>query len=153
MTSKRRRFAATVWWAACTLWAYVAWGELAIATELPEFLCVIAVLGTFLLAGKRIAKSEARPALVRSALVAVGLSVAVVFLAPLLLLNLGADHDQVTLFLLGSNSVTCLLAWPATRPPAPEPDMPQRSSKFVVLGWLIALGITGVAAFLVGWSG
>lgn len=153
MTSNRGGFSATAWWAVCGLWAYVVWGVLVVTGGLPEFLGALAVLGTFILAGKRVAASEASPALIRSALVAVGLTAIVVFLVPLVLLNLGASQDQVTLFLLGSSSLTCLLARRTTRPPMPQPDALQQSARFVtVLGWVIALGVTAIATFLTGSS-
>lgn len=155
MSPKRSALPATLWWGSCGLWAYVAWGVLVVEGNLPEFLGTLAVLGSFAVAGKRVAQAEAGPGLVRGAVGALCLIASAVFLVPFALLNLGASESQVTLFLLGAASVASLVTRRATRPPpsAPAPDAIRSGNKLVaVLAWIVALAITAVAAFLAGAS-
>lgn len=146
----RQHGVAILWWIACTIWAYLAFGELVVAADYPEALAIVCVAGSFAIAGRRVSSlfHDAKAVAIGAAITALSSAVVAIVVPAVLVAVVGQRY--VALLGLLFAIVVALLALRRLRRrervrPQPTSANPPFAKIFV---WLLVVVFTAVALTL-----
>lgn len=149
-TPKRGVALALTWWTACTLWAYLVFGELVVVLGYPELLAVLGVILGFVTAGRRVRSLLHGTKLLMGAGATLLLSAVSIVLVPALLVPI-VGRRYVALGGLLTVLLVALLVLSVirTREQAARLGAPKASPRLpAIVAWLVVLAFTAVAGAL-----